>query len=108
MRARRLGLVVALAATVIGCAITFAPGDFGGGDAGPVPPAPVADAGLDQHAPDEAGSGPRTKHVLVLAGERDGADPPASDVWVFAVTPDGTAGAFSSLPQAYFRGPAAA
>src|SRR5690606_19156085 len=43
--------------------------------------------------------------LLVFAGERDGADPAASDVWSATIDDSGVAGEFEALQPGILRGP---
>lgn len=112
---RGLLVVIALAGTlkIMGCAITFSPGDYGGAalEGGPVidafvPPNVDASTTADGAVtPNDGGPTPPALHVLVIAGEREGADPATSDVWSAPVDATGELGPFTYLPSGPVRGP---
>lgn len=101
----KLSLLIAITAGV-GCAVTFGPGDYtgGGGDAGAdVSASDVVTADGTTTLPDGAPA-PSGLHLLVVAGERDGADPSTSDVWLAPIDAKGDVGVFQPLQPALFRG----
>ena len=91
---------------VIGCAVTFGPGDYTGGG---------SDAGLDgstgpdtkvdgaSDLPDGAPIAPN-RRLLVLAGEKDGNSTSTNDVWIASLTENGEVGKFEYLQPGLFRG----
>lgn len=104
-RTKLLALALAPGA-VVGCAVTFAPGDYAGGavDAGAVdalaaPDVVDGDAGV---APDGAPAAGR--RLLVIAGEKDGPETATNDVWLASIDDDGDIGPFEVLPPGLFRG----
>ncbi|MBX3204752.1 MAG: hypothetical protein KF764_06770 [Labilithrix sp.] len=105
----KLSLAFCLATlAAVGCAVTFGPGDYIGGaaDASAIDDAPSTDAVVDgpgvlpDGAPTAVG-----RRLLVIAGEKDGADTLANDVWVASIDAKGDLGAFEYLQPALFRGP---
>lgn len=89
-----------------GCSLTFAPGDFSGpsddaaapsSDASTTPETSLPfDGGVEASTPNETGGPPPpSRHVLLFAGTKDGAD--TNDVWTAPVTSDGALGAFEYL-----------
>ena len=103
----RLPLFFALAMlAAFGCAVTFGPADYtGSGADASVDAAPAEDVVSDEPAtlPDGAPVTP-ARHVLVLAGEKDGAETSTNDVWVAPLTPSGDVGKFEFLQPGLFRG----
>lgn len=98
-------LAVTLAA--FGCAVTFGPGDYTGGGAdasatdGTTSPDAAPDAPLVP--PDGAPAEPE-RRLLVLAGEKDGSDTSANDVWGAPIDAKGDVGTFEYLQPGLFRG----
>lgn len=104
MRLHRLLLFGVMAA--IGCAVRFQPGDY----AEATPPGAretdsggsSADASADA-AQDVAAS--PMQRLLVVAGERDGANTATSDVWVATIDDSGRAGQWELFQPGILRGP---
>ncbi len=98
----------AATATVLGCALSFGPGDYtgAGSDASDndAVPAPPPDGGSDTTAPDGDPSDAPTRRLLVLAGEKDGPDTPTNDVWVAPIEANGDVGQFEYIQPGLFRG----
>jgi hypothetical protein len=98
-RVRAALAAAASGSLVVGCALAFAPGDHAGA------PAAAVDASEEPTSPPPPPPGGAAgKHLLVIAGERDGADPAASDVWLAAVDGDGELSPFEPLAPGLFRG----
>ena len=106
-KAKLVLLYVAAAAIASGCAVTFGPGDYTGAaadaSADRPPPRDVASEGPASSA--EGGPPPGPAHrLLVLAGEKDGADTATNDVWVAPLDATGDVGQFEYLQPGLFRG----
>lgn len=90
----------------VGCAVTFGPGDYTSASRDEDAAVLVVDAGFDLPevvSPDGAVSD--GKHLLVLAGERDGSDTSTSDMWLAPIDAQGNVGRFATLPPGVIRGP---
>lgn len=101
----------AIASALLGCTLAFSPGDYGGGAVANGPPLDgggTSDATVTGDAmvtpTIEAGPPPSSLHLLVIAGEREGAEPATSDVWSAAIDDAGEVGAFTYLPSGPVRG----
>ncbi|MBX3232766.1 MAG: hypothetical protein KIT84_43595 [Labilithrix sp.] len=109
-------LSASIAAAAVGCALTYAPGDYGGAAPPAAPDAsapadatPSVDADGDVVTPPiEAGPARPALHLLVVAGERDGADTATSDVWSAPIDERGELGELTVLPPGPVRGPRSA
>lgn len=96
-------------AIAMGCGLSFGPGDFSSGTItgeGGLPPegGPATDGPPGFVLPDGAVVN-ASKLLIVLAGERDGADTPTSDFWVAPIDDaTGNVGEFTTLQSGVFRG----
>ncbi|OJY21794.1 MAG: hypothetical protein BGO98_02965 [Myxococcales bacterium 68-20] len=102
-------LLLAVTLAAVGCAVTFGPGDYTGEPVDAAVPDAASQPDVTSDAPIDVPDGALPvagRRLLLIAGEKDGSDIAANDVWTAPIDEKGDVGAFEYLQPAPFRGAA--
>lgn len=103
-------LFASIALGAVACGFGFSPGDYGGaasggdGGDGGAEGSSLTDSALADGPKLPDGAPAPVSHLVLIAGERDGTDTAAGDVWSAPIYADNSLGEFTALAPTFFRG----